>query len=239
VFVLDLQKRAAEQDGSGRRGMGPTESLNDFDARMRDLYSKGQVSAEEFFRRCSEETEKLYLSKDNPRAQSGHGSDVTSWRHVRSMILEPITSGGTFIDIGCANGHLIESLDCWMRNTDVRVQFYGLEISKKLYDLAVRRLPEFSSRLFHGNALYWKPPFRFDYVYTMILPDLPSELHREFLRHLFEDCLAPGGKLILGPWNDLGLEPEIAGIGFRPTGYCEKSIALKPYRCKRLVWIDK
>jgi hypothetical protein len=86
-----------------------------------------------------------------------------------------------------------------MENTGVRVQFYGLEISKGLFDPAVRRLPAFSSRLFHGNALYWTPPLKFDYVHTMILTD----------------------------------------IGFRPTGYRERTFVGRPYRCKRLVWIDR
>jgi hypothetical protein len=219
--------------------MKPTEDLNAYEARLRDLFSQGQISAEEFFECYAREITELYLSKDNPRAQSGHGSDVFWWRHVRSMILEPILSDGTFIDIGCANGHLIESLDKWMQNTDVAVQFYGLELSKGLFDLAVQRLPAFSARLFHGNALYWKPPFRFDYVYTMILSDIPRELHKEFLCNLFENYVKPGGKLILGPWNNKGLEEEIAEIGFHPTGYCEKSFTGKPYKVKRLVWIDK
>ncbi len=219
--------------------MRPTEDLNAYESRLHDLYSRGLISIEEYFRCYSQENTKLYLSQDNPRAQSGHGSDKYWWRHVRSMILEPIFSDGRFIDVGCANGYLIESLDRWMKNTDVDVQFYGLELSKGLLDLALHRLPEFSSRLFHGNALYWKPPFRFDYVYTMILPDIPRELHREFLGNLFENYLAPGGKLILGPWNDHGLEEEIAEIGFCPTGYCEKSFVGKSYKLKRVVWIDK
>lgn len=35
------------------------------------------------------------------------------------MLLESILADGTAIDISCANGRLIESLDLRMRNTDV------------------------------------------------------------------------------------------------------------------------
>ena len=143
------------------------------------------------------------------------------------------------MDVGCANGHLIESLDTWMRHTGVSVEFYGLEMSEQLHRLALSRLPAFRARLFLGNALYWRPPFTFDYVYTMVLPDIPRELRKEFLTNLWESYVKPGGRLILGPWNDGGLEEEIAGIGFAPTGHCEKSFAGKPYAAKRLVWIDK
>ena len=101
------------------------------------------------------------------------------------MILESIYRDGIFIDIGAANGHLIESLDKWMRNTDVQIEFYGLEISKKLYALSRQRLPDYAPRLFIGNALDWKPPFQFDYVYSMILPDLPHELRKSLLDNLY------------------------------------------------------
>jgi len=217
----------------------PGEDGNDYEARLRQLYSKQQITAEQYFALAAEETTGYYLSKENPRAQSGHGSDVYWWRHVRSMILEPILTDGTFIDIGCANAHLIESLDLWMQNSGVHVQFYGLEISGELFELARRRLPGFAPRLFHGNALYWTPPFRFDYVYTMILGDIPTELRQQFLKHLLDEYVAPGGKLILGPWNDNGLEEEMERIGFRPTGYCEKTFTGRSYRRKRLVWIEK
>jgi hypothetical protein len=219
--------------------IGPDEDLAAFEDRLRAMYSRGQITIDDYFDGYSRENTKLYLSRDNPRAQSGHGSDIRTWRNVRSMILEPIVSDGRFIDVGSANGHLIESLDAWMHNTGVAVDFYGLELSQGLHQLALCRLPHFASRLFCGNALSWKPPFRFEYVYTMILGDIPAELHRDFLRRLLDDYVAPGGRLILGPWNDHGPEREIAAMGFLPTGYCEKTMAGDRHRIKRIVWIDK
>jgi len=215
------------------------ENLNTYEARLHELYSSGQISAEDFFSNCERECTQLYLSRDNPRAQSGHGSDVYRWRNIRWMILEPIHQDGTFIDIGAANGHLIESLDQWMRNTDVQVDFYGLEISQGLFDLARHRLPDFSSRLFLGNALYWKPPFAFDYVYSMILPDIPCDLRKSFLDNLYTHYVKPGGRLILGPWSDQAMEEEISQIGYTLSGYCEKTVPGSTDEIKRIVWIDK
>jgi hypothetical protein len=186
------------------------------------------------------ELTKLYLSADNPRAQSGHGSDIYRWRSVQWMILEAVYHDGSFIDVGCANGHLIESLDRWMRDTDVKVEFYGLEISQGLFDLARQRLPDFASRLFLGNALYWKPPFAFDYVYTMILPEIPRDLRKKFLNNLFENYVKSSGRLILGSWRVKELEEELPALGFTPSGYCEKTVPRgEAYEVRRIVWFDK
>ncbi len=114
-----------------------------------------------------------------------------------------------------------------------------MELSKELYELAVRRLPAFAPRLFLGNGLDWHPPQAFDYVYTMVLPDIPAGLRSEFLGNLYGNCLKSGGRLILGPWSDRTLEDEIAELGFRPTGYCEKTVAGDPSKKKRIVWVDK
>ena len=218
--------------------MRATENLNEYDARMRKLYEAGKITAEQFCLGCAEASGRVYVSRDNPRAQSGHGSDVYRWRNVRWMILEAINRDGTFLDVGCANGHLIESLDTWMDGTGVEVEFHGLEISDDLYRLAWERLPDFRLRLHHGNALYWKPAFQFDYVYTMILPDFPESLRKGFLDNLIGNYLKPTGRLILGPWNDPNLEYMLTQYGYPVSGYCEKSGTDRAGELRRVVWID-
>jgi len=224
--VASLEKRADED-------------VNTYVARLQRMCANGDLAAQDYFGCCERELSRLYLSMDNPRAQSGHGGDVTWWRHVRWMILEAVVGDGTFIDVGCANGHLIESLDRWMRNTDVHIAFYGLEISPALYDLAQRRLPDFAPRIFLGNAMDWRPPFHFDYVYTMLLPDIPDCLRKPFLDNLWDHYVKPGGRLILGPWNDRAADEELSALGFHPSGYCEKTVPGRAGRMKRIVWIDR
>ena len=219
--------------------MGPDENLNDYGDRMKVALSAGRLTEGEFFSRMSHATASLYLSRDNPRAQSGHGSDIYRWRNVRWMILEAVYRDGTFIDIGCANGHLIESLDRWMRSTDVHIEFYGLEISQALFDLARRRLPDFAPRIFRGNAMDWRPPFPFDYVYTMILGDIPHSLRKPFLDNLYRRCVKPGGRLILGPCNNRETDEELSALGLTPSGYCEKTVPGSAGQTKRIVWIDR
>lgn len=66
------------------------------------------------------------------------------------MILEAIDHDGSFIDIGCANGYPLESLDRWLQGAGIRMEFSGLEISEALLDLASRRLPQWRDRLILG-----------------------------------------------------------------------------------------
>jgi hypothetical protein len=219
--------------------MLPDENLNEYDERLKALFEAGKITAEQFSSGCAEASGRVYISRDNPRAQSGHGSDVFRWRNVRWLILEAICGDGTFIDVGCANGHLIESLDNWMNDTGVAVEFHGLEISDELYRFACDRLPSYRPRLYHGNALYWKPAVQFDYVYTMILPDFPLSMRKSFLDNMWDNYVKPEGRLILGPWNNPEIEDELARNGYPVTGYCEKYGTDRPGELRRVVWIDK
>jgi hypothetical protein len=54
-----------------------------------------------------------YPAGDNPRAQSGFGGDEARWEIARRPITWPIDRDGTFLDIGCANGYLMESVVRW------------------------------------------------------------------------------------------------------------------------------
>jgi ubiquinone/menaquinone biosynthesis C-methylase UbiE len=74
------------------------------------------------------------------------------------LVLEAIDRDGTFLDVGCANGYLMESLHRWLQGTGLTVEFYGLDISEGLLALAKARLPHWADRFFLGNALYWVPP---------------------------------------------------------------------------------
>ncbi len=102
----------------------PDEDLNSYEARLRDLHQRGRITADQYFATYARENSRLYLSQTEPRRQSGHSGDLYYWRHVRSMILEAVYYDGSFIDVGCANGHLIQSLSSWMKNTGVAVEFW-------------------------------------------------------------------------------------------------------------------
>ena len=159
------------------------------------------------------------------------------------MLLEAVDGSGTLLDVGCANGHLMEKLAQWLAGSGLKVEFYGLDISEGLLDLAKKRLPHWEGRFFLGNALHWVPPQQFDFVVTAELDYVPRDRRREFMDHLFADCVAPGGRLILGPYGEKRdsreMEETVRSWGHEPAGYCEKSHLSVPVLCKRLLWFDK
>ncbi len=55
-----------------------------------------------------------------------------------SLVADAIDRDGSLLDVGCANGYLMECLPRW---TPFDVEPYGLEISSDLAELARRRLP--------------------------------------------------------------------------------------------------
>ena len=69
----------------------------------------------ERFLRELEALESSYLSDDDPIRQSGFGGGPERWRSEREPILEAIEGNGDILDIGCANGYLLECLMIWGR----------------------------------------------------------------------------------------------------------------------------
>ena len=186
---------------------------------------------------------KNYLAATDPRAQSGHSGGEAVYRYTRGMILEALDRDGSFLDVGCANGHLMEMLHQWLSGMGLTVEFYGLDISEGLLELARTRLPEWRERFFLGNALYWLPPRTWDFVCVAELDYVPKNRERDLFEHFINDYVAPGGRLILGPSSverdDRTLEECLADWGYIPTGYCEKSHLSHPALCKRMFWFDK
>jgi len=109
------------------------------------------------------EFEQAYLATEDPRAQSGFGGSSERWEAARRPIVEAIDQGGTFLDVGCANGLLMESVVEW---APVEIEPYGVDFAPGLVELACTRLPQWANRIWVGDAATWEPPFRFDFVHS-------------------------------------------------------------------------
>ncbi len=140
--------------------------------------------------------ESKYLNGADARAQSGFGRDELDWRRYREVVLAPVVQDGTFLDIGCANGLLMESVAAWSAERGRRLEPFGLEISDRLADLARQRLPHWQDRIFVGNALDWQPPRKFDYVRTELVY-VPRARRLDLVAHLLARVVAPSGQLIV------------------------------------------
>ena len=172
-----------------------------------------------------------YVSAKTPEAGSGSSRDAVGWEYARSLIAEAVEPGQTFLDVGCANGHLMASMAEW-----AGVEPYGLEISPELAELARRRLPRWADRIWIGNAADWVPPRRFDVVRSG-LDYVPTTHRRDLVEHLLGFC----DRLVVGVHNEERDESGLAGIaagwGFAIAGTAERphphpSLAYKAF------WID-
>src|SRR4030095_1527399 len=126
----------------------------------------GEISEEQWYARVEALIADAYLSTDDPRAQSGKSGDEVDWRWSRELVLDACSRDASLLDVGCANGYLMESLERWGRERGMTISPYGLDISPRLVALARERLAERADRIAIGNVMTWSPPRRFDVVHT-------------------------------------------------------------------------
>jgi SAM-dependent methyltransferase len=139
-----------------------------------------------------------YLRAVTPEGQSGFGGSAHEWRAARQPIADAIEHDGTFLDVGCANGLLMESVVRWCAERGVTVEPYGVDLVPELVDLARRRLPQWQDRLWAGNAVDWTHPegLRFDVV-RIGLAAVPGHHRRALVAHHLEHTVARGGRLVV------------------------------------------
>jgi SAM-dependent methyltransferase len=154
--------------------------------------------------------ETAYLAGTLPWQQSGFGlhtpRSAQDWEALRRPIANCIECSGTFLDISCANGYLLESLLRWTQERGIQITPYGLDFSEKIIALAQARLPRYTSHLFVGNAWDWEPPVTFDYVNTT-LDYVPHQLHEAFVNRLLKRYLHTGGHLLVAEYLGKSVKP--------------------------------
>ena len=172
----------------------------------------GEIDESEWHRRISEFITHAYLSADTPWGQSGKSGDVRSWDYARSLVCDAIHKDGSFLDVGCANGFLMECVKRWAALRGRIVDPYGLDISVELADFARSRLPAWATRIHTGNVLTWQPPRKFDFVRTG-LEYVPPRRRLELLQRLLEKFLVEDGRLIVGTYYGESHRPDLLGKG--------------------------
>jgi SAM-dependent methyltransferase len=206
----------------------------------------GEINEAEWYRGIAAAITPAYLSSDNPRAQSGFIGDEAHWIQARGIIADAIDRAGTFLDVGCANGYLIESLVRWSQESGCRLEPYGLDISPELIGVARQRLPAWAGRLYVGNAIDWEPALQFDFVRTG-LEYVPRRRQPDLIRRLLERVVTPAGKLIIGTCHEKKIpaknqEPSIADLllswGWKIAGSSERPHWQDERLVYRVFWIE-
>jgi hypothetical protein len=205
--------------------------LAEIDARL----DRGEIGEEEWHRAVEALVEPAYLAAETPWGQSGKSGTAEDWEQSRSHVADAIDRDGSFLDVGCANGYLMECLPRW---SAFEVEPYGLEISPELAALARRRLPAWAERIFVGNALTWVSPREFTYIRTG-LDYVPQARRRDLVFRLLGAC----ERLVVGVFNEheseRTTEDEIASWGLEVSGRSIRSSPRKPGMEYRVLWIDR
>jgi SAM-dependent methyltransferase len=198
-----------------------------------------EIDEATWYERTEEVLIDAYLASDDPRAQSGKGGDEDVWRWARELVLDVFPGHATFLDVGCANGYLMESVVRWGAQRGITVEPYGLDISWRIAALARHRLPRWRDRISTGNVIDWTPPMRFDVVQAG-LDEVPPARRRELVDRILERFLVPGGTLVFRANRVIEGEPNIVdqlrAIGLRPDGVIEAEHPTEGTR--RTVWLS-
>lgn len=165
-----------------------------------------------------------YLRTDEPLRQSGYSSTPERWRLAREPILAAVTSSGSFLDIGCANGLLLESLMAWGTARGIEIEPHGIDLLPELINLARRRLPGFAANFDVANAFEWQPRRQYNYVHTL-LEFVPEQYQRRYLVRLLNGAVARRGSLIVSSYGSRSRNQAprdaakfLDGLGFAVTG---------------------
>jgi SAM-dependent methyltransferase len=124
------------------------------------------LKRKDWFENVQRTLETAYLSNEEPWRQSGMSGPEERWVSLRKPVADCIDRSGSLLDIGCANGYLLECCLKWTAERGISVDPYGVDLSPRLIELARQRLPRFADHFYVGNAFEWIPPRRFDFVRT-------------------------------------------------------------------------
>jgi 2-polyprenyl-3-methyl-5-hydroxy-6-metoxy-1,4-benzoquinol methylase len=153
----------------------------------------------------------------NPYQQSGRSSGAERWEETRRCFVQALHRNGDFMDVGCANGLLLETLIAWAAEAGYVLRPHGVDFIPELVELARKRLPDHQNSFTIANAFDWIPPRQYDFVRTN-LEYVPLTDWTEFVRRQYA-AVAPSGRLIVchyrnvdEPYIDPGVTVERAGF---------------------------
>lgn len=162
--------------------------------------------------------EPSYLYAETPQGGSGFNGPLDEWTANHQHIVEAIEADGTFLDVGCANGFLMECIAEWCAARGVHVEPYGVDISPALSSLARTRLPAWADRIWVGDAATWRPPRTFDTVHALLDTTETRGLRKAWVEHILT-FVAPGGRLVLSHYApSISARDVVEGLGFTIEG---------------------
>ena len=191
-----------------------------------------------YFKEGERITREYYLADpSNPYRQSGKTGGAEHWEVTRRCIAEAVNADGDYLDLGCANGLLLESLVGWCAERGHRITPHGLDFIPELVELARQRLPEYAGNFHVANAYLWTPPRRYRFV-QLLLTTVPPADQRGFVARVLKEMVASPGRLIVAVYG-LGdsATPEVAVETLEELGF--EVVGATACVSASVAWIDK
>ncbi len=198
-----------------------------------------------YYERSRELLEDAYLAGEDPRAQSGFSGDDAKWEWLRRPITKAFHKDGTFLDVGCASGYLMESAAKWAAEDGRAIEPHGLDLIPSIAELARRRLPHWADRIHVGNVMTWDPPVRYDFVRSELIY-VPNQRGADLVQRLLDRFLLPKGRAIICSYgsttSDRAVARNVSGLladwGFEIAG-SHQEVADNGRVGLHLAWVDK
>ena len=211
-------------------------------AAINEAHAQGELDDAGWHRAVASLIVPAYVDAKTLQGGSGHTGTADDWEWSRGIIVEAIDRSGTFLDVGCANGLLMESVARWGAARGFALEPHGVDISPELAALARKRLARWADRIDVGNALGYVPSQRFDFV-RVGLEYVPVPRRRDLVAWLLDRVVAPGGRLLVGKFNEetttRTTENDLREWGFAVSGAVERAHRTEPRIAYRLLWIDR
>jgi hypothetical protein len=184
--------------------------------------------------------EDAYLAAGaGPGGSGSQDESEGAWRAKRQHLATPMDVDGTWLDVGCANGHLLVTLPGWAAERGVTIEPHGLEVLPRLANRARALHRDLASSISTGSVMSWTPSARFRYV-TATEDAVPPDRLGELVDRLLS-FLSPGGRLIISSYTNAERVPrplfdDLAAVGHAPDGIIHID---RPHRHPLLTaWID-
>lgn len=211
--------------------------------RVRRALSAERRLQEAWAAQTREQLERAYLEAQTGPGGAGCSYGEDGWATARHPLLNGFASSGPWLDVGCANGYLLQTLPEWAREYGLNVEPHGLELIPTVAELARAGLPHLRNRIWTGDVMRWEPPKRFTTVTTMDDP-VPPELFGALIKRLLEGFVVRGGRVIVSSYASsaadrapcVDVAKALSSLGFVVLG--EAEAAMSGRVVTRIAWME-
>ena len=170
----------------------------------------------------------------NPYQQSGRSSGAARWEETRRPLAQAIDRDADVLDVGCANGLLLETLIGWCADRGITIRPHGVDFIPELVTLARTRFPGQEASFHVANAWDWQPGRQYDVVRTN-LEHVPRADWSAFVERQLS-WVVPGGRMIVCHYRNAHEEVVDVGALLEGWGFAVAGRIRDPFEA---AWTDR